>query len=455
MRLKLSDFQKIVNEDAALRGRATLHPVGDPADKVFPPTHSVGDEQAEKRLKANRQFGAKYAWEWRRHEDGEKPCVLLDSVQSQANRMEEALYRLWRSKKLALPVISIGFPDNYPDLNNITSLTAPHRIADALLRDSLLGGIPFRHSPLGRSFITSTLADVSGLFQTCPTALLYGLWDSTGPTGTGIRLARNLTSEIVGVGAIPGQKTASRIDPAAIVREPRDSTIYKADLTQAPLEQWVLEQTLAAKDSKGEPIKYGKGEKAGRTTSINHSNVPPSLDLLTGGVTMERADQTVVVSLAGLRRLAFGGSEQDDEKAHAVLAALALVAVLAATENPGYFLRSRCQLIPKPGQHLTFQSIARTGLAEALPIELPDALRLYEEAIEALPERLKWHPWDETKQGGGSPAGGWSDGLLLAGKPIAILKPTPKLMTLIERSRDLAAAGEGEEDSSGSTSEPG
>jgi CRISPR-associated protein Csb1 len=437
MSLDLKNFHKIVNDDAALRGRATLQPIGDDGDKVFPPSHSIGDDQAERRLRAERKFGAKYAWEWRRFGNTEKACVLLDSVQSQANRMEESLQRLWLAKKIALPVVTINFGDKHPDLKAITSLTAPHRISDALLRDSLLDGTLFRHSELGKYFANATLADASSVFKVCPTALVFGLWDSTGPRGgLGFKIARNLTSEIVGIGAVPGQKTASRIDPTGIVKSPGDLTIWKADSERAPQDQWVLDEALALKDKEGKSVKYGKKDKAGKTTGINHSNIPPTLDLLAGGVTMEHADQTVVLSLSGLRRLAFGGSDEDDQKARTVLAALGLVAVLAAVENPGYFLRSRCQLSPKPKGVLAFKRIDRKGVEEPLEIDKDIAIDIYDQAVNELPKHLAWYPWKVN---------GWSEQQLKKGEPTAKLTPAPKLMALIEKSRELSAAMEDEE----------
>ena len=75
----------------AIRGKALLEPAGGPGDKVFPPSHSVGER--------NKDRGAKYARAERRLPGGEiEQCVLLDSVQSQANRMEEALRVLWAAK---------------------------------------------------------------------------------------------------------------------------------------------------------------------------------------------------------------------------------------------------------------------------------------------------------------------------------------------------------------------
>ena len=67
---------------------------------------------------------------------GEKvPCVILDSVQSQANRMELTLLEAIRASRIELPVIEARF--EHEDLLKpftVTSLEAPHRIADAIFR---------------------------------------------------------------------------------------------------------------------------------------------------------------------------------------------------------------------------------------------------------------------------------------------------------------------------------
>ena len=166
----------------AIRGTAMLEPAGGPGDKVFPPTHSVADRRASTR----------YASEKRRIDGREVECVLLDSVQSQANRMEEGLQELWENKKIALPVISVDFSSAAPDIGAVTSLTAPHRVADALLRDCLIDGTLFRLSEIGRSFTDATPKNAAPLFKVCPTGLVFGLWDSTGPKGgLGSKFARS------------------------------------------------------------------------------------------------------------------------------------------------------------------------------------------------------------------------------------------------------------------------
>lgn len=209
--LTLDHLKSLVARDAvAIRGVATLEPAGGAGDKIFPPSHSVD--------KNDRRAGAKYAFEKRRIKGCDVDCVLLDSVQSQANRMEEALEALWASRQIALPVIAVDFSGCAPDVGVVTSLSAPHRVADALLRDSLIDGTLFRLSAIGRSFTDATAKNAVPIFKVCPTGLVFGLWDSTGPKGgLGSKFARALVSEIVGVGATVGSKTSSRIDPASII----------------------------------------------------------------------------------------------------------------------------------------------------------------------------------------------------------------------------------------------
>ncbi|MBU6402065.1 MAG: type I-U CRISPR-associated protein Cas7, partial [Verrucomicrobia bacterium] len=122
MPLNADELKKLVTGDTvAIRGTATLEPAGGPGDKIFPPTHAVDEK--------NKKPGAKYAFETRRIKGQDVTCVLIDSVQSQANRMEEALQALWDEKKISVPVISVDFTSVAPEVGRVTSLTAPHRIA--------------------------------------------------------------------------------------------------------------------------------------------------------------------------------------------------------------------------------------------------------------------------------------------------------------------------------------
>ena len=62
--------------------------------------------------------------------------MLLDSVQSQANRLEEAPLDA-AADGLPLPFATVDFSGaDLRPLERITSLDAPHRVYDAILRNS-------------------------------------------------------------------------------------------------------------------------------------------------------------------------------------------------------------------------------------------------------------------------------------------------------------------------------
>lgn len=376
---------------AAFRCVTEYQPAGGPGDKVFPPTYE----------------GGRYATEKRRLPEYPEPvdCVLLDSVQSQANRMELALLDAWERKRLVLPVVTVDFAGNdMPKVLRITSLEAPHRIADALLRDSLLGGHPFRKSAQGKRLDDVDNRNATVLFELCPTTLLFGMWDSTGPKGgLGAKFQRAMVSEIVGIDVQVGVRTSSRIDPAQIV-------LGAGPLYRAKDGGWTLDEKSAVTDKKG-AVKYGKD---GKPSEVNHGNVTPSI--ADGGVTFAKALQTTVISLSALRRLRFpvngGLSSQADDAARTVVAALGLCAA-TLTREQGCDLRSRChlvansayewELVDKPGQ--TPRRFTLSG---------DEAIELFQEAVAAAKE--VGLPWMEEE---------------------LVLQPSPELVALVRKSQEL------------------
>ena len=138
MELTLQALRDAVENHAAIRRIQRLTPAGGPGDKVFPPTYAGLDDKPC------------YITEQRRINGADVPCVLLDSVQSQANRLEEALLKAVRRGLFKLPYISVDFSGQkganqieIGDLGEVTSLDAPHRVFDAIIRDSQLDGTKF------------------------------------------------------------------------------------------------------------------------------------------------------------------------------------------------------------------------------------------------------------------------------------------------------------------------
>lgn len=380
---------------AAFRCVTDYQPAGGPGDKVFPPTYEGGKYATEERIDP---------------ETGEsRHCVLLDSVQSQANRMELALLEAHRVGSVKLPLLVTRF-DQEELLKKfaVTSLDAPHRIADALFRDSLLDGTIFRKSEKGRILDTAEVRNATGLFGLCPTALVFGLWDSTGPRGgLGCKFQRAVVSEIVGYDAKEGKKTGSRIDPAQIMLGA--GPLYERNPLADHVPDWTLEKEAGSK-------KLGK-DKQGRPSEANHGNVTPSIT--EGGFTLLKARQTTTLSLAVLRRLRFplngaaDSNHETDIAARTALAALGLAAGTLAQVDTD--LRSRCQLFAE--QEPVWELLDRPGESpREFELSSEDALKLLKAAIaEAKDAGLPWEGEIE-------------------------LTPSPDLVELVQRSQKLASA---------------
>jgi len=373
--LDLQKLQSAVRVAAAFRCRRRLQPAGGPGEKIFPPTFA----------------GAVYAIEKRYTPDRSEPvdCVLLDSVQSQANRMELALQEAWEAGRIKLPLVVVDFSDFDPTgdveadqaaerliekVGKITTLQLPHRLADAVLRDSELNGTRFRRSDRGKALNMASVANATPLFGLCPTALLFGMWDSTGPKGgLGAKFERAIVSEVVGIGV------------------QYEGSYRNRGVRRDPLE--ISKNVPVLRDELGGLLRVANpGEKnTVRPSEINHSSVP--FESANAGVTIEYAEQTTTLSLICLRRLHFPlngkTAHEVDEAARTVLAALGLAAATLAFEN-GMGLRSRCLLWPE--KPMVWELLGRPGEEpEQFSLSRDAAVELFNAAAEAAQQQgLPW-----------------------------------------------------------------
>jgi CRISPR-associated protein Csb1 len=393
--------QAVAGSAAAFRRVVELQPAGGPGTKVFPPTYMKGNES-----------GA-YAAEKRRINGEVVDCVLLDSVQSQANRMEMALLEVWQRKEITMPMLVVDFSKSVvPEVGQITSLETPHRLADAILRDSELNGTPFRDSELGSRLNTMSNRNALVLFELCPTALIFGMWDSMSRRGgLGVKFARALVSEIVGIGEVTGVRGSIRVDPLQISKK-TDLTVYRTEGREL-----TLDPKKGIKDKNNKPQEF-------RPSEIGHGSIPAGIDK--GGVTLQSAIQTTVLSLPALRRLHFTAEKTRqtlvvNNAARTVLAALGLCAATLASEQ-GYDLRSRCQLVPTAA--LTWELLGKPGeAAMSYALSVDEAMKILNDA--AAEAKSVGLPWNE--------------------KPVE-LTPKDDLAKLVKKSYELAASsGEGEE----------
>jgi CRISPR-associated protein Csb1 len=418
----------IVENDAAIRRVLEMQPAGGQGDKIAPPTY----------LGSGRGEGARHAFEHRRVGDANVLTALVDSVASQANRLEVALVDLLRERSVHVPRLEVDFSAtradlelvtdgkmqkvvfgkgvsyDLSDLGTISSFEAPHRVYDAIFRDSEIvedgTPLPFHDSELFASLKLAKPQNATVMFGLVPAALLFGSWNSTGSGGgLGAKFARCITAEIVGYGVAgkpeiqrdgqtalvaDGVRVGSRLDPLGIRKD--------AEVVGGPTD-W----NVAAGSEKGRH----------KPSDINHSNIPPTIEA--GGVSVEFLRQTVVLSCAGLRRLRFPGT-RDENAGRTVLAALALVAVLAQ-DRAGYALRSRCDLAPAgPGR---FEVVHADGSISPFDLNLDEAVAAYGAAVDAA--RAAGFPWSE--------------------RPTS-LRPQAKLVQLVALSRARGLAGEREDD---------
>jgi CRISPR-associated protein Csb1 len=295
-------------------------------------------------------------------------------------------------------------------VGTITSLQVPHRLADAILRDSEIEedvdgkkvNLPFRKSGKGKALNTISQQNATALYQLCPTALIFGMWDSTGPKGgLGAKFERAIVSEVVGIGATVGD----------LLRGVR----------RDPLEIRAAVKVLKPADKNWSLVSANAKSAGVSPSEVNHSSVPYPKQRdgktdknLYAGTTIEYAEQLTTLSLIVLRRLRLPVNKRDGEKEddfakrskHAedagrtVLAALGLCAATLAFES-GMGLRSRCllwpetpmewELLQKPGEEPKRFSL--TGdeavdlLAEAVKAATTAGLKWEEAPIELVPQQ--------------------------------------------------------------------
>lgn len=285
-----------------------------------------------------------------------------------------------------------------------------------------------------------SLANASPLLELCPTALVFGMWDSTGPKGgLGVKFERAMVSEVMGIGASFGVKTQSRIDP--IIAKAKGIAFYESrgggwtlDEAEARVDPKTKKPVLLGKDGKASEAnlgnvtpafhKYGKGAEG--PDPMEPSSIARQGQIAPGGTTIEYAEQITTLSLICLRRLRFpingkltaGG----DQAAQILIAALGLCAATLAFES-GMDLRSRCLLWPEGP--MEWELLDRPGqVPRRFTLTSHEAIALLSQAAE---EAKKANlPWPT--------------------EPV-VLKPSTQLLELVRRSQQLAAgeaAGEEE-----------
>jgi CRISPR-associated protein Csb1 len=393
MAMELQDLLQSVSTAAVIRYSvklATLTPDG----LVCPPTYA--SKKGEPPYIAFRKAFV---------EGEQREVVVLDSPQSQSNRIELALLQAHREGRFHYPDITIALPAemNEPE---ISVLQLSHRIYDAVMRTALLDNEPFFASAIGKAILDARSANATALFEHAPITLVLGGWDSNGGGGTlAAKLQRLVTSEIIGLDAQPASLSATKFDNLDIRSQAAELIVSAKD----PVRRFEI-KTQKNQGASKKPSELGFG-------SVPSTAVPKAA-VISGAI------HTSVLSCSGLRNISFPYGDgrtdkQRDEAGRAVLAALSLYGLFSQSEA-GYLLRSRCELIPEDNGQL--EIIGRT-LKDVTAARLSgdDALSLLNQAIEH--------------------AANYDLGLR---REVLNLTADDRLVELVKRSRAAAAVGEEE-----------
>jgi CRISPR-associated protein Csb1 len=212
----------------ALRSSIELQPIDGPNGRVFPPTYPPPEGSSSKH--------ARHVVETLRNGENR---VLVDSVASQANRQEAALIAARDAGQMDFADIRVDLSRSDAGIDGLWATEMPHRLSDAILRDSEIDGVPFAKSAVGRRILSATLADLSVILETSPTTLLFGCWFSQHNLPRPLKIQRSTASEIWALNAVLGQAVASRIDPLGIER---------IQLYEAPDGDWTALEDKAVKE---------------------------------------------------------------------------------------------------------------------------------------------------------------------------------------------------------------
>ena len=304
----------------ALHLRQPLLPVEGPGSMIFPPTYADSPRN-------QRDFG----YNIDELSDGTK-IVVIDSVGSQANRMETVF----------LPTAA-GEPENlraglvpqieitYGNEKSVSILEAGHRLGDAVVRSTALKG---RARAAFEAFLDR--GDVAPLAKLAPTSLVFGVWDSR---DTLAKLPRIVQSTI-------------RADDVDVVTR---SAQYNPALDYAELDVF----SDADKEKQ-------QGDPKSPLAKRGFVHVPA---VKTHGGIIARGPilRSVTINLVALRRL-------EGEHGQALRRYVLGLALVAATAPMDGFLRAGCLLTLNPDAKGTWHSVERSG--ERVPVDLTEEAAL-------------------------------------------------------------------------------
>jgi CRISPR-associated protein Csb1 len=309
----LAQFDPWLTTDnfAALVIRECLEPVEGPDGVIFPATYAAAEDK--------KVFPGGYNID---PPEGEKNVCLVDSVGSQANRIEPIFGQ--PDYAHLVPQISVKAGEK-----SVSILEAGHRAGDALVRCTPL------QKELQDAFKSVLKGNAEPLAKIAPTSLVFGVWDSR---DTQAKLPRLVASTIRAFD-VKRLKRSAQYNP---------STNYIGD--------HLLEDTT---DSKLKDAYAERGFVHVPATG-SHGGV-----IATGEI---RRDATL--SLAALRLLAAGS---DTEKTLALRRYILGLSLVAFTSHASTYLRQGCNLVPSEKSRV-FNLVHSDGKRDPQKLTPADAL---------------------------------------------------------------------------------
>lgn len=301
----MTDFNALLDREGpvAIVAKERLRPVGGSDSPVFPPTYAGVDGYCIDSLP-----------------DGHNRCVL-DSVQSQANRIEPQFME--EPYRVLVPQVMVKAGDV-----TFNVLEMAHRLADASARfSSLSDRIDVAFKALADTRNAMPVAKLS------PLSLILGVWDSR---GTGVKMQRAL-----------------------------GSMVYADDVTPLTSHAQFVPSFSAENVDDLEKLKK---EIEKKSSVIGLAHVPSSGR---GGVLVRgRIVRDSILNLIVIRQL-HGANEDEAQRLRAYLLGLSLVAL---TLPQDYNLRSGCQLVRDGADAVEMKLVQRDGTETNFSIQHKQAL---------------------------------------------------------------------------------
>ncbi len=322
----------------ALAATTKLRPAGGPERLVAPARYSFG--------KDSKRSGSTYVFE-RRFLPGEDggcdgggavTTVLLDSRESNANRLEEAIRMAVGTEGHVfskMPSIEVVYGQG-EEQEVFYDYELPHRAFDAHIRFAKP-----EEGKLGcyKKARKATPRDAGALFDISPITVLLGGWDSTRGRA---KFPALIVGEIFGILADQSceredairRRNGARLDP---VSPNFELLAFSSDELNGTAEEGNTK--IIVEDSNK---KKGKKEKGKKASTLNLGYIPPAIDG-TDGVAVSSIVRHNVLQFGALRRLHFGKGPEGDKAIRALLAAMAIDAMVRAGGE--LFLRANAQLV--------------------------------------------------------------------------------------------------------------